>query len=210
MVSGEGYGVSGLIRLEAGEGALPDLTPLLQAIVLCNDSHIGVGQVIGDPMEGALLVLAAKGGIKPTDFEGKLPRIAEIPFDSSHKFMATFHRDESVVRIFLKGAPEVLLERCTLSWGIEEVKPLTDQNIDKTSFRNLRDSRGVACADFWLLSATLALNEFQLNENPFHLPTQSHLCGIGRTNGSTSPRGEGSHCSLPTGGHYGQDDYWRS
>jgi Ca2+-transporting ATPase len=166
VVSGEGYGESGLIRLEAGEGVLPDLNPLLQAIVLCNDSHVGGGQVIGDPMEGALLVLATKGGIKSTDFEGKLPRIAEIPFDSSHKFMATFHRDESVVRIFLKGAPEVLLERCTLSWGIEGVKPLTDQyrqNIIQ-EFERLagRGLRGLLVAQ-----RDLALNEFQPNENPF-------------------------------------------
>ena len=166
VVSGEGYGESGLIRLEAREGVLPDLNPLLQAIVLCNDSHVGGGQVIGDPMEGALLVLATKGGIKSTDFEGKLPRIAEIPFDSSHKFMATFHRDESVVRIFLKGAPEVLLERCTLSWGIEGVKPLTDQNRQNIiqEFERLagRGLRGLLVAQ-----RDLALNEFQLNENPF-------------------------------------------
>jgi len=166
VVSGEGYGVNGLIHHEAGEEAMPDLNPLLQPIILCNDSRIGEGQVIGDPMEGALLVLAAKGGIKPNDREGKLPRIAEIPFDSSHKFMATFHQNESVVHVFVKGAPEVLLERCSLFWGIGEAKPLTDQHREKIN------------QEFWMLAGRglrvllvaqrdLAPNEFQPDENPF-------------------------------------------
>jgi Ca2+-transporting ATPase len=166
VVSGEGYSIGGLIRPEAGEGVIPDLTPLLQTITLCNDSRVSDGQVIGDPMEGALLVLAAKGGIKPTDYEGKLPRVAEIPFDSSHKFMATFHRDELIVRIFLKGAPEVILERCSLFWDVKGVKPLTEQHREKVKqeFGMLagRGLRGLLVAQ-----RDLELNEFQPNQNPF-------------------------------------------
>ncbi len=107
-VSGEGYGSKGAIVPE-DETTSADLVPLLQAAALCNDSRIHHGQLIGDPTEGALLALAAKGGIDP--LSTGLPRIAEVPFDSANKFMATFHRDGEVVRLFVKGAPDVLLAR---------------------------------------------------------------------------------------------------
>ena len=63
-------------------------------------------------MEGALLVLAAKGGIDKEQANSQLPRIAEIPFDAEHKFMATFHRHGDEIKVFIKGAPEVLLKLC--------------------------------------------------------------------------------------------------
>jgi Ca2+-transporting ATPase len=107
-VSGEGYGAKGAIVPE-DETPPADLLPLLRAAALCNDSRIRDGQLIGDPTEGALLALAAKGGVDPET--AGLPRIAELPFDSANKFMATFHRDGDVVRLFVKGAPDVLLER---------------------------------------------------------------------------------------------------
>ena len=70
------------------------------------------GELIGDPTEGALLVLATKGGLDPGGASRNAqPRIAEIPFDSAHKFMATFHHDGDTVRMFVKGAPDVLLAR---------------------------------------------------------------------------------------------------
>ena len=111
-VSGEGYAGDGAITPEDG-GALPDLEPLLRAAVLANDSRIRDGQLIGDPTEGALLALAAKDGLDPETLATKLPRIAEIPFDSAYKFMATFHHDGEVVRLYVKGAPDVLLERAS-------------------------------------------------------------------------------------------------
>jgi P-type Ca2+ transporter type 2C len=89
------------------------LAPLLQPLVACNDSRIEAGKVIGDPMEAALLVLAAKGGVLREAVERALPRLAEVPFDSAHKFMATFHRDGDRVQVFVKGAPDVLLARCS-------------------------------------------------------------------------------------------------
>ncbi len=107
-VSGEGYAGNGRITAEDGL-ACADFLPLLTPAVLCNESRIHEGELIGDPTEGALLALAKKGGIEPEHLAERLPRIAEIPFDSSHKFMATFHRDGEWVRMVVKGAPEVLL-----------------------------------------------------------------------------------------------------
>ena len=69
--------------------------------------------MIGDPTEGALLALAAKGVDGFERLVEKCPRVAEIPFDSGHKFHATFHRDGDVYRLYAKGAPDVLLARAS-------------------------------------------------------------------------------------------------
>jgi len=112
-VSGEGYQPVGAITTAAGRTDEVDLAPLLVPMVACNDGRFDDGKAIGDPMEAALLVLAAKGGILRDAVERKLPRVAEVPFDSANKFMATFHRDGDEIKVFVKGAPDVLLARCT-------------------------------------------------------------------------------------------------
>ncbi|MBL8436284.1 MAG: HAD-IC family P-type ATPase [Zoogloea sp.] len=102
-VSGEGYGSEGTIA-DAG-----DLREVLLPAALCVDARIRDGELIGDPTEGALLALAAKAGLDAGRLQEHLPRIAEIPFDSATKFMATFHHDGEQVRLCVKGAPDVLL-----------------------------------------------------------------------------------------------------
>ena len=111
-VSGEGYAAAGDIAPEDGVG-MPDLAPLLLPMALCNESRIADGKLIGDPTEGALLALAAKGGVELEAALEHRPRIAEIPFDSAHKFMATFHHAGEAVLLLVKGAPDVLLARST-------------------------------------------------------------------------------------------------
>ncbi|MFZ4624069.1 MAG: cation-translocating P-type ATPase [Rhodoferax sp.] len=106
-VSGEGYSADGAIT---GVPAA-DLQALLLPMVLCTDSRVRDGCLIGDPTEGALWVLAQKGGLDPEAQQQRLPRLAEIPFDSTHKFMATFHRSGETVEMLIKGAPDVLLGR---------------------------------------------------------------------------------------------------
>ena len=124
-VSGEGYCAEGSIGVkqdrapggalapDAAPADLPDFLPLLLPSALCSDSRIRGSELIGDPTEGALLALAAKGGVDQEKAVEHSPRIAEIPFDSAHKFMATFHHDGEVVRMFVKGAPDVLLARAS-------------------------------------------------------------------------------------------------
>ncbi|MCY7314993.1 MAG: cation-translocating P-type ATPase [Rubrivivax sp.] len=117
VVSGEGYGGEGAITAQDGRPS-PDFRPLLEPAALCNDSSIRGGKLIGDPTEGALLALAAKGSngglaASTATLAAANPRIAEIPFDSAHKFMATFHRDGQSVRMHVKGAPDVLLARAS-------------------------------------------------------------------------------------------------
>jgi Ca2+-transporting ATPase len=114
-VDGEGYSSVGSITRVDGAPET-DLTPYLLPMALCADAEIRDGQLVGDPTEGALVVLAAKGGLDPTSTRGTYPRVAELPFDAAYKLMATFHRmpDErgrEVVRVFVKGAPDQLLAR---------------------------------------------------------------------------------------------------
>jgi len=116
-VSGAGYSPDGRIIPEKGDDPIVLVSALLP-MALCNDTVVnndnGEWELVGDPTEGALTVLAMKGGLDPADLRASRPRIAEIPFDSAHKYMATFHQmvtDEGrdVVRLYVKGAPDVLL-----------------------------------------------------------------------------------------------------
>ena len=90
-VAGEGYAKTGAIRHAAGE-ATPDFTNLAYGLALCSDATVSdAGEVIGDPTEAALVVLAAKIGVDAQESRRTYPRVAEVPFDSAYKFMATFH-----------------------------------------------------------------------------------------------------------------------
>ena len=120
-VDGEGYRKTGSIRSVAG-APVPDFTRL--ALGLCLDSDATVsddGDVVGDPTEAALVVLAARLGVDAEETRRAYPRLAEIPFDSDYKFMATFHRvtvdgAEHLIEL-VKGAPDVVLARCSQAGG---------------------------------------------------------------------------------------------
>lgn len=111
-VSGEGYLPKGEIKFDR---ITADLRTFLLPMALCTDSRVRDGQLIGDPTEGALWVLAQKAQLNPEYEQEEQPRIAEIPFDSAHKFMATFHHAGATVEMLIKGAPDVLLTRAN-SW----------------------------------------------------------------------------------------------
>jgi Ca2+-transporting ATPase len=117
IVTGEGYSFEGKIQRTQGDPG-ENLDHVLFPCALCIDTDIRDGQVIGDPTEGALYVLAEKGGVNVQEFRRNNPRIASIPFDSDYKFMATFHAmnnktGKSVIQAYIKGAPDVILARCT-------------------------------------------------------------------------------------------------
>jgi Ca2+-transporting ATPase len=131
-ITGEGYGTTGQLLHQGG--AQLDLTPFLLPMALCADARLDGEALIGDPTEGALIVLAAKGGLDLEGVRKTYPRIAEVPFDSDYKFMATFHHmnDETgkpVVRCFVKGAPDVLISRGGSFWlPAGQVVQITDDN----------------------------------------------------------------------------------
>ena len=116
-ISGGGYATEGTIKHVFGPPEVP-LEQFLLPMALCADAVVKDGELVGDPTEGALVVLAEKGGLDAVETRHEYPRVAELPFDAAYKLMATFHRmpDESgrdVVRCLVKGAPDQLLERAT-------------------------------------------------------------------------------------------------
>ena len=140
-VSGRGYSTEGRIRTTDGS-PLPDTVErTLLAMALCTDSELRDGEVVGDPTEGALLVLAEKGGIDTAALRRDKPRVAEVPFDSDYKFMATFHRwtdrdGQNVVRCFIKGAPDVLVGRADRYLGGTEILSLDDATRERYAGSN--------------------------------------------------------------------------
>ncbi|PHR53129.1 MAG: carbonate dehydratase, partial [Arcobacter sp.] len=120
-VSGTGYDPHGSIisshkdKSSLDYGLLHDIS---RAAILCNDTSLqqqdGEWSVHGDPMEGALLILGLKSGLEIDSEMQKYPRTDLIPFESEHRFMATLHHSHrGEAFIFLKGAPERILEVCT-------------------------------------------------------------------------------------------------
>ncbi len=125
-VSGSGYDPSGEFR--GGDAAI--IVPLLTAAALASDARLvqrgGVWGIEGDPTEGALVVAAAKAGLAKEDLDRAQPRIDEIPFTSETKRMTTLHAVDGGVRAYTKGAPEVVLPRCTRVLTSDGVVPLDD------------------------------------------------------------------------------------
>lgn len=129
-VSGSGYSTEGSIRHAAGR-PVPDLTMLAYGLALCGDAVLdGRGGVVGDPTEAALVVLAAKVGVDATISRREYPRLAEVPFDSAYKFMATVHEVDvegaPQIVVLVKGAPDVVLARSAGAWRPDGSGPSAD------------------------------------------------------------------------------------
>jgi P-type Ca2+ transporter type 2C len=142
-VTGEGYSFEGQVQRTEGD-AEPNIDYVMFPCALCNDSDIQDGTVVGDPTEGALYVLAQKGGINVKAFRESHPRIAELPFDSDYKFMATFHKmksddGKSIVRGYVKGAPDVILDRSSSArMAVGKSQALNDEMRQKVMAENNR------------------------------------------------------------------------
>ncbi len=120
-ITGSGYETTGQINHAGGQPDVP-LEPILLPMALCADAEVKDGQLVGDPTEGALVVLAAKGGVDPTLTRERYPRVATLPFDAAYKMMATFHHmtdasGKDVIRAYIKGAPDQLLARAVTAHG---------------------------------------------------------------------------------------------
>ncbi|MDP3297479.1 MAG: cation-translocating P-type ATPase [Thermodesulfovibrionia bacterium] len=119
-VTGAGYAPVGEFKGSEAVNINSDkpLTMLLRGGILCNDSDLhemeGKWFIKGDPTEGALVVAAAKAGMHIHETRLENPRIEEIPFSSERKRMTTIHQMQDGKRMaFMKGAPEIVLERCS-------------------------------------------------------------------------------------------------
>jgi Ca2+-transporting ATPase len=146
-LSGTGYAPEGEVRPDAGgpiEGALRfELGRALAAADRANNAvlqeHDGRWTVQGDPTEGALIVAARKAGLEADALEARFARVAEVPFSSERKLMSTVHTDaerqERLVAL-TKGAPDVLLARCSHELVGEGTRPLTADRRAEIARRN--------------------------------------------------------------------------
>jgi len=118
-----------------------DTGRLAEAMALCNDAELtdDEGNIIGEPTESALVRYAYDLGLKKTDLETKMPRVAEAPFDSMRKMMSTIHRvsDKKFIQ-YTKGAPDELLKKCTSILTDQGIVPLTDELCNRVLEENKR------------------------------------------------------------------------
>jgi Ca2+-transporting ATPase len=137
LVTGTGYAPSGEVKQDDGASVAGDLRIELERALAVADrannasleQRDGHWAVQGDPTEGALIVAARKAGLQAEHLTNRFARIGEVPFSSERKLMSTLHTDaetEGRVLLFTKGAPDVLLTRCTQELVGEGRRPLTE------------------------------------------------------------------------------------
>ena len=179
-ITGNGYAPEGEIK-KGGEPADKDhvLELFGRTSLLCNDAelfqHEGTWKVEGDPTEGALYPFATKLGMAREAEQKAWPRIDAIPFESEHQFMATLHRGADAKEIlFVKGAPEVVLEHCDR----QQLANGTKTPIDRDRFMKASDKlagqgeRVLALA--WLESPEVKAGSL----GPAELPKNLVLIGL--------------------------------
>jgi magnesium-transporting ATPase (P-type) len=156
-VEGTGYDPHGRFLRD---GRVADPRPLaepLRAGLLCNDSRLVPGpggwSIVGDPTEGALVVLAEKGGLRPRQEAAHYPRLAEIPFDSRRKRMSTIHLAGRERVAYVKGAAGEVIPRTTLA-GEEQARALAAaEEMEREALRVLAVARRGLPADNRLTAA---------------------------------------------------------
>ena len=126
-VEGAGYETFGRFRQDGQVTNARPLRELLRCALLCNDARLTAGtagvEVVGDPTEAALVVVAEKGGLRHEHEAARRPRVAEIPFDSDRKRMTTVHLVGGQRVAYVKGAAETIVPRTTLG-SVEQARAL--------------------------------------------------------------------------------------
>lgn len=122
---------------EPGAGGGETKRRLMEAFCLCNDAT----RETGEPTESALLRLAIENGLDPERLNREKPRQAEVPFDSERKRMTTFHRDRKQAVSYTKGAPDVVLKRCSHVMKNGQIQTLdgAERKRIEEAFRELSD-----------------------------------------------------------------------
>jgi magnesium-transporting ATPase (P-type) len=144
-VEGAGYEPFGRF-LRNGKVADPRaVRELLRCGLLCNDARLTSGpngvEVVGDPTEAALVVVAEKGGLRHEQEAARRPRVDELPFDSTRKRMTTVHLAGGRRLAYVKGAPEVLLPRTTLGPGDQARALAVAEEMERGALRVLAFAR---------------------------------------------------------------------
>jgi P-type Ca2+ transporter type 2C len=185
---GTGYAPEGEVEAEGAstlEGAVR--TELVRALAAADRANNAVLQetegrwtIQGDPTEGALLVAARKAGLETEALEARLTRIGEVPFSSERKLMSTVHSDAEQpehVLVFSKGAPGVLLARCTREMVGEEARPLTEERRAGILHTN-EELAGQALRTLGVAARTLSRKAFEAREVGAHIEGEMVFLGL--------------------------------
>ncbi|MDT8337015.1 MAG: calcium-translocating P-type ATPase, PMCA-type [Candidatus Izemoplasmatales bacterium] len=137
-VSGGGYETKGKILSSGKESKLShNLEKILQISLLCNDSKLeSDNKILGDPTEGALLVLAVKGGFDVKDLDELYPQLNEYTFDSTRKMMSSINEVNGKYLVLTKGATDQLIKKCNRISINNEIREITDKDIEKILQQN--------------------------------------------------------------------------
>ncbi|MGE4571306.1 MAG: calcium-translocating P-type ATPase, PMCA-type [Candidatus Izemoplasmatales bacterium] len=137
-ITGNGYETKGDILLNNQVVDLShNLEKIMQISLLCNDSKIeSANKILGDPTEGALLVLAAKAGMSVDNPEDKYPQLNEYTFDSTRKMMTSINEVEGKNLVLTKGATDQLIKKCNRISIKGEVREITSKDIDNILKQN--------------------------------------------------------------------------
>ena len=188
-VTGEGYSTVGALLVDGAadpDQARDGLAALLWAAAACNDAELtrrdGEPGIVGDPTEAALLVVAAKGGIARERIEAEAPRLLTVPFDSDRKRMAVVRRRGGQLVAAVKGAPEVVLERCSWIRTSDGVVPL-----DEARRARIRAAVALLAND---ALRVLALAERPLAELPSSEDLETELTFLGLAGMQDPPRSD--------------------
>ncbi len=150
---------------------------LATAMTLCNDSFLmgDNDEVVGEPTESALVRYALSIGMNKTELEVTMPRVVEAPFDSSRKMMSTIHDEKNGRFIqYTKGAPDVLIEKCTQIYTEDGIKTLDE----KTMAELLAKNTEMADNALRVLAAAMRIYE-ELPEDPKPEDLEHDLVFIG-------------------------------
>ena len=151
-ISGTGYSLEGKISHPAGK--TDTIEAAILPYVIASDTKLVDGKVVGDPTEGALLVLAYKAGVYIDETRERLPRLATLPFDPGYKLMATFNQAKDaagndIVRCFVKGAAPAVMSRAatalsngvTIPWD-DTIRVRAEQHVERMGQQGLRVMAG--------------------------------------------------------------------
>lgn len=183
-VSGTGYAPVGDLTIDGkafDDADAPSLFTLISIGALANDSILteeeGLHGIIGDPTEGALLSLAGKKDLTKKALEAEYPRVKDIPFDSDRKMMTTLHENfiDGKVVSFTKGAPDVIIEKCTKKLVNGEISDFTSSEKAEIQAKNSEYARDALRT---LAYAFRSFDSLPAEVDPEHIETDMVFVGF--------------------------------
>ncbi|MDD5087117.1 MAG: cation-translocating P-type ATPase, partial [Candidatus Nanoarchaeia archaeon] len=179
-VTGQGYSKKGIFVDTNSE----DYEFLLRISTLCNNSTVHEDSTFGDPTETALLVCASKAEMSRENLEHDYPRLHEIPFDSERKMMTTINGHKGKKFAFSKGAPKIIIEKCSHYYENGKIKKLDKKKKDEF----LEKNRDMASRALRVLG--MAYRELSSNIKYSEKDIERNLVFVGFTGMIDPPRPE--------------------